>query len=160
MKNTRKKDKIIFNNEVRLTASRDGEVIRSTGWIKNLVVLAGRNLLLQALSGDYTDSLIITHAEIGTGTTAAAAGDTATEADAVRAQKAYVSVVDDLLVIKFFFSDSLLPDDVYNEITMWMNGSAGVGTGHIFNRLMFSDQPYTKATGEDTTIEIRATLSA
>lgn len=155
-------DRFGFANEVRITTYKDGQIVRQSDWIKNVVVLSannGRNLIMQALSGDYAGSLEITHAELGTGTTAASESDTNTEAGAVRAQRGYVSVADNVLTIKFFFSDTTLADGTYNELTMWMDGTASEGTGHLFNRLMFSSSAYVKATGEDTSVELRATLT-
>lgn len=155
-------DNLGFVNRVQITATKGEKVTHQTGWMKNKVVSSadnGRNLILQALSGDYVNSLEITHCELGTGTTAAADADTETETFAARAQQGYVSVVGDELSIKFFFSTSLLPDDTYNELTMWINGAAGEGTGHLFNHLVYTATPYVKATGEDTTVEIKVTLN-
>jgi hypothetical protein len=151
-----------FDNEVRFITSKNGQVTHVTDWMKNKVVLSddnGRNLIQQALAEDYTGSLAITHCELGDGTTAATDNDTDTENGLVRVQKAYSSVTANILSIKFFFSDGILPEDTYTELTMWIDGTASLGTGHLFNRLVFSDSPYEKAEGEDTTVEIRVTLT-
>lgn len=59
-----------------LTISKNGEVVRD---IKNLVVTDGKELVAQNLQGDNV--LPVTHMAVGTGTTAAAAGDTTLEAE-------------------------------------------------------------------------------
>lgn len=158
----KKLDQFEFDNIVQITTLKNGSILRQTGWLKNKVVLSpdnGRNLITQALSGDYTGSLEITHCELGTGTTDVTDNDTITESGAIRIQRAYVSVASNVLTLKFFFSDAILTDGTYNELTMWMDGSASISSGHLFNRLMFSTSAYTKATGEDTSVEIKCTLN-
>ena len=155
-------DNFGFENEVRIIATKDGKIVHSTPWMKNKVPLSadnGRNLILQALSGDYSDSLELTHGEIGTGTTAATDNDTDTETVVARGEVRYAGVSANILNFKFFFSDSALADGSYTEITSWINGAAGNGTGHLFNRLVFASTPYVKASGEDTTIQVRATMT-
>lgn len=150
-----------FENEVRIVATKDGRFVHATPWMKNKVPLSannGRNLILQALSGDYADSMELTHGEIGTGTTAPTDNDTGTETVVARGEVRYTGVSANVLTFKFFFSDSALADGSYTEITAWINGSAGNGTGHLFNRLV-SSVPYIKASGEDTTIQIRVTMT-
>ena len=163
MENTLKQlDEFGFSNYMRIVASKNGVETHATPWIKNKVVLSannGRNLILQALSGDYTDPMDITHGEIGTGTTAPTDNDTATETPVARAQIAYAGVSGNVLTIKFFISDANLTDDTYTEFTSWINGTATIGTGGLFNRLVFSGTPYVKASDEDSTIEIRCTLT-
>ncbi|MFA6158903.1 MAG: hypothetical protein WC763_04775 [Candidatus Paceibacterota bacterium] len=153
-------DSFGFIGEVRISGYKDGALVKQTPWMRNKVVSSsgnGRNLILQALSGDYAGSIEITHAELGTGTTAASDSDTDTEDPQSRAQRSFVSVSANIITLKFFFSDLNLPDDSYTEFTMWMDGDVGLGTGSIFNRLVFSGAPYVKATGEDTSIEVRVT---
>lgn len=153
-------DRFGFIGEVRISGYKDGALVKQTPWMRNKVVSSdgnGRNLLLQALAGDYAGSIEITHMELGDGTTAATDADTDTENAIARAQRAFVSVSGNVLSIKFFFSDGLLPDGSYTELTMWMDGDVGLGTGNIFNRLVFAGSPYVKAAGEDTSIEVRVT---
>ena len=59
-----------------LTISVNGEVVRD---IKNLVVTTGKALVAQNLQGGTVDP--VTHMAVGTGTTAAAAGNTALESE-------------------------------------------------------------------------------
>ena len=151
-----------FKNEVRIVATKNGKIVHATPWMKNKVPLSadnGRNLILQALSGDYIDILTLTHGEIGTGTTAATDNDTGTETVVARGEVRYAGVSANVLNFKFFFSDSSLANGSYTEITSWINGAAGNGTGHLFNRLVFASTPYVKASGEDTTIQVRVTMT-
>lgn len=59
-----------------LTISRNGEVVQE---INNLVVTTGKELVAQNLQGGTVAP--VTHMGVGTGTTAAAAGDAALEAE-------------------------------------------------------------------------------
>ena len=68
-------DSIKMTGELRITVTNpEGNITQETV-IPNLVVTAGKNLIASRLK-DTTDAAM-THMAIGTGTTAAAAGDTA-----------------------------------------------------------------------------------
>lgn len=153
-------DEFGFKGEVRITSFKDGKIVRQTPWMRNKVVSSsdnGRNLILKALAGTALYDLEITHAEMGLGTTPATDGDTETEDPQARNQVGNVTVSTNIMNLKFYFSDVLLPDGSYTELTMWMDGTATIGTGRIFNRIVFS--PYVKASGEDITVEVRVTAT-
>lgn len=150
---------------VRITKYRAGtkEILWQSEWMPNLVVNGdgyGLNLIAQRLIGTNTYSLNISHGEIGTGIGTPAATDIslgtpiARQAYALRSIGASLSIAE----LQFFFTDSQLPNGTYREFGTFVDGAAGTATGRLFNRILFSTA-YTKATGEDTTIEVDFTLS-
>ena len=162
MDNLVKIDNFTFENYARIIKSKDGKVLSVSPWFKNKVVLTddcGRNLLLKALTGQYLEPVGITHLEIGTGTTAATDNDDQTETFAARGSLGYASAIATVANFKFYLADAALPDDDYTELTMWINGLAGEGTGYLFNRIVFASTPYTKSAGDDTTVQVRLTLT-
>lgn len=170
MKNFIKKIRNIFKDEtgiigrVRITTYKAGtkEVLRQTKWMKNLVVSSanhGRNLICQRLAGTNTYSLNITHGEIGTGSTAPTDGDTGLIAGVARSGDPLTSVVNNVVTIQFFFSDAQLPNQTYREFGTFVDGIITLGTGQLFNRILISPV-YTKAAGEDTTVEVEFTINS
>lgn len=146
---------------VRIETYKNGKKIRETAEMENLVMLGantGITLLLQRLIGVNTFSANITHADIGTGTTPATQADTQLDNATDRAVRGSESVSGTQANISFFFPDALLADGSYNEFGTFIDGTISVDTGQLFNRIVFSS-PYVKASGEDTTIRVRFTLS-
>lgn len=146
---------------VRIETYKCGKKIRETEEMENLVMLGantGITLLLQRLIGVNTYSANITHADIGTGTNPATQADTKLQTAIVRAVRGSESVSGSQANMSFFFPDALLPNGSYNEFGTFIDGTISVDTGQIFNHLVFAS-PYVKASGEDTTIRVRFTLS-
>ncbi|HEY1037163.1 MAG TPA: hypothetical protein VGE62_01115 [Candidatus Paceibacterota bacterium] len=139
-----------------------GRIISVTDWMKNRIVSGiggyGRNILIRRLLSDNTYTGNITHADLGTGSTAAADSDTDLETGLARAQVGSSDIGNDSGTIRFFFADALTPDATYREFGTFIDGSVTLGTGRIFNRLILTT-PYVKATGEDTTVEVRFTIN-
>lgn len=110
----------------------------------------------------YTDNA--TDASISSGTTAptsTTAGarattlvDTGLQTGQIRAAFTTAAAVNNIVTIRFFFSDATLPNGTYSEFGTFIDGSATLGTGQLFNRATFSSTGYVKATGEDTSIEV------
>jgi hypothetical protein len=96
---------------------------------------------------------------MGTGSTAPADGDTDLETGVARAQVGSAAISNNIVTLRFFFSDATLPDGTYHELGTFIDGSSGVGTGQLFNRLVFGT-PYVKAAGEDSSVEVKFTLSS
>lgn len=150
-----------IEGHVKIETYKDGVKIRETEEMKNLVMLGtdtGISLLLQRLIGTNTYSANITHADIGTGSTAPTDGDTVLDTAIARAVRGAESISGDQATLSFFFPDALLPDDTYNEFGTFVDGTISVDTGQIFNRIVFG-APYVKASGEDTTVRVRFTIS-
>lgn len=70
-------DSIKFTGNVKIDIIGDDGVVKDSREIKNLVVTAGKTFIASRMVG--TSATIMSHMELGTGTTAAAAGDTALE---------------------------------------------------------------------------------
>jgi len=152
-----------MKGRVRIVTRRAGtdEILRTSPWYQNMIMLGtntGKDLILDHLNGDDTYPLELGYADIGTGSTAPAASDTALETAAARALKANGSVSSNVLTLQYFFPDGDLPDDDYTEFGTFCGGTGAVDSGQIFNRVLFGST-YTKASGEDTTIEIEFTIS-
>lgn len=135
--------------------SATGKTISVTPFYGNLVMNGtdtGLNLLADRLNGTNTYSLNITHCDIGTGTTAPAISDTTLQTAVARTTKATGSVTGASITLRFFFADGDLANGSYYETGLFIDGTATVSTGKIFDRLLFGSV-YTKGTGEDTTLE-------
>lgn len=98
----------------KLSISINGEVVRE---VDNLVVTTGKNFVASRIVGTATD--VMSHMALGTGGTAAAAGDTALGAEVGRSSLISASVVD-------------------NEVTYAATFGAGVGTGTIVEAGIFN----------------------
>ena len=137
------------------------EVLRVSEWVSNLIMLGadtGKSLILQRLIGTNTYSLNHTHAYMGTGTTAPSAGNVALQTPVSRAAVASGAMSGNVATLQFFFADASLPNGTYAEFGSFVDGTATVSTGKIFNRALFG-VPYVKASGEDSTIEMQVTIT-
>lgn len=129
---------------------------------KNLIVSGadtGRNLIAQRIAGTNTYSLNVTHGDIGTGTTAPDNSDVALQTPSVRGALTLASVNNNIVSLQFFFSDVNLPNGTYREFGTFVDGTATLSTGKLFNRALFGT-PYSKSAGEDTTVEVEFTISS
>jgi len=145
----------------RWIKTRNGIFIEASPWTDNQVMgNDGRGVynFLARLAGDVTYDSVIDYADLGTSDTAPTAADTDLNAGVVRAQIAAVSRSGLTADFRFFYADALTPDNTYNEIGMFSDGNATLGTGRLFNHLVFSTA-LLKATGEDHTVQIRITAS-
>ena len=129
---------------------------------RNLVVTGaggyGRNIIARRLGSDNTYSLNVTHGEIGTGTNAPTNGDTALQTPSVRVATTLATITNNIVNLQFFFSDATLPNGTYREFGTFIDGTSTLGSGRLFNRALFSTA-YTKASGEDTTVEVEFTIN-
>ncbi len=162
MKNTLKDNAGVIG-KVRITTYKAGtkQVIRKTHWFKNLVVSSanyGRNIIAQRLASINTYTLNVTHGEIGTGTNAPANSDTALQTPIDRIAITYQSVTNNVVTLQFFWSDLDIANGTYQEFGTFIDGSATLGSGQLFNRVLFGTA-YTKASGEDTTVEVTFTIT-
>jgi hypothetical protein len=128
---------------------------------KNLIVSSfnfGFDILVQFLISGFTGSfafpLGIAWGEIGTGSTAPAAGDIALTTPTNRATIAYAAdSAFSTAVVQFFFPDAILANATYQEFGTFIGGTSTIGTGNLFNHALFST-PYSKSAGVDTTCEV------
>lgn len=143
------------------TKAGTGEVLRTSKWTRNLLVSSanfGRNLICQRLAGTNTYTLNVTHGDLGTGTNIPANSDTGLQTPVARGSMNLGTVNNNVATLQFFLSDAALPDGTYNEFGSFVDGTATLSTGQLFNRALFS-VAYVKASGEDTTIELELTIN-
>ncbi len=74
--------RFIYDSEFQEDSAGNAVELSEAGWNANLVVTAGKNFIASRMEG--TSSNVMSHMGIGTGTTAAAVGDTALETQAGR----------------------------------------------------------------------------
>lgn len=158
-------DTINIAGKIRITKYRAGsnEILWQSPWMSNLVVNnsnRGRNLIVQRLVGTNTYSLNLAYAEIGTSTGSPTASDTGLGTPTVRVATALASIGSTLneAQLQFFFTDTQLANGTYYEFGTFVDGTAATASGQLFNHILFST-PYTKATGEDTTVEVGFTIT-
>lgn len=137
------------------------EVLRETDWYPNMIMLGtdtGKELVLDRLNATNTYTLNITHLDIGTGSTPPTIADTILDVPVARTGKATGSVTGNVLALQFFFADVSLPNTTYYEIGTFIDGTATISTGRIFNRALFG-VPYLKSANEDTTLQVNFTIN-
>jgi len=145
----------------RWIKTRNGILVEASPWSSNQVMAsAGRGVynFLDRLTNDTTYDGIITHADIGDSNTAPTAADTDLGNGLVRAQIAQYSRSGLTADFRFFYPDAATPDDTYEEIGMFTDGTVTLGSGQLFNHLVFSTA-LEKASGEDHTVQIRISAS-
>jgi hypothetical protein len=132
---------------------KDGKLIWQSEPMENLIMKSsgyGLNLVMRQLAGDTTYGIEITKAKIGDDDTAPTDNDTDLGNVLVdNIDIASQSVSNNILVLEIFISDDDLPDDDYKEFGLFIGNQ-------LFARSVISPT-YTKASGEDTTIEYTIT---
>ena len=156
-------EKTGITGKVRIIQTKAGtdEILSISPWMKNLVVRGtdtGIDNILDRLIGVATYSLNLNYVDIGTGTNAPALSDTQLQTPSVRALRVTGTVTTDTATLRFFFADGALANATYNEFGTFMDGTATISTGKIFNRVLFSS-PYVKTSGVDTTVEVAITIT-
>lgn len=157
------KEKTGIRGRVRIIQKKAGteEILHVGEWNDNLIMLGtdtGRDLILDRLNGITTYSLDLGYADIGTGTNTPAVSDTTLQTVVARGLKATGNVSGSTLTLQYFYPDGALANNTYREFGTFVDGTATVSTGKIFNRVLFST-PYVKTTGVDTTVEVQITLA-
>jgi hypothetical protein len=131
------------------TDSKTGKVLFVSDWIKNKIMLGtntGVNLLLARMGNVLTYDIIITSAEIGTGTNAPTNGDTNLQTPVltgISITSATVGV--NTLSLSIFIPSGSLANNKYNEFAL------RCGT-QMFARSLIVPA-YVKGTNMDTTIQ-------
>lgn len=145
----------------RWIKTKNGTLVAESPWTKNKVAANdGRGVFqfLDRLANITTYDGVIEYADLGTSDTAPTVNDTDLNAGVVRSQLAAASRNGLSTDFRFFFPDAVTPDDTYNEVGMFTDGSPTLGSGQLFNHLVFST-PLVKAEGEDHTVQIRITIT-
>lgn len=140
---------------MKIETFKEGKKVRETDWMENRIVASdthGRNLVMRKLIGDNTYGIEIDSAEIGTGNTAPADGDTALVTPVVTGvtiSNAVISDVDEI-TLSIFMSDGTLANGTYKEFAL------RIGT-KLFSRVLISPN-YVKSAGEDSVFTYVITL--
>lgn len=154
-------DNFSLRGQVKWTKTKNGILVAESPWMENQV-LSGANkgisMLLDRLANITTYTGIITYGEIGDDATATNPSQAGLLNALVRTDIAIQSRSGLTADFRFFFADATTPDDTYYEFGMIVDGTATIGTGQAFNRLVLGS-PLVKAAGEDTTIVCRVTGS-
>ncbi len=154
-------DSFALKGEVKWEKTVDGILVAESPWMANKIVAndgQGIYIFLDRLVSINTHSGNIKYAELGDDDTPATADDLALGNALVRTSIGAVSRSALTADFRFFYADALTPDDTYEEFGMYVDGSLTLGSGQLFNHLIFST-PLIKATGEDHTVVCRITGS-
>jgi hypothetical protein len=148
--------------EAKIAEIKAAYFIRTAVECPNLIMDSpnyGLDIIIQRLVGMNTYSLNITFGEIGTGATAPALSDTALTSPTNRAAVGFQQDFGQTdAIVQFFFSDSQLANQAYNEFGTFIDGSSTIGSGQLFNHALFSPA-YNKVSGQDTTVQVDITVA-
>ena len=156
------KDGFRLRGHVKWEKTVGGILVAQSPWIENQIVAnAGRGIYiaLDRLAGINDYAFNISHAEIGDDDTEPSIADTALGNGLERVSVGAIERSGLEVQFRFFFPDATTADDTYEEFGMYTDGAAGLGTGRLFNHLLFGDNPLVKAAGEDNTIVCKITGS-
>jgi hypothetical protein len=116
--------------------------------------LTGRDLLVQYLINGTTYSGGLNYGALGTSITTPASSDTQLGAEVARAPfSTAIDVSNNQAQFQFYLPDANLANGSYQEAGTFMNGSASLNSGQIFNHGLLGTT-YTKTSGTDTTLAI------
>lgn len=163
MNSLKVQENVGFTGKVRVTKYKAGtkEVIFVSEWSPNKIMngtLTGLNGILARLASDNTQSLNIKFGELGSGSTPPAYSDVALATAVDRTPINYASVAGNVVSLFFFWADADLANGSYPEFGAFVDGSATLGTGYLFERALFASA-YVKGSGEDTTVQLDITGS-
>lgn len=152
-----------MKGRVRIITTRSGsdEILRETPWRENLIMLGantGKTLILNHLNGSQGTPLYLEYAEMGFGTGTPTIADVTLGSPQSRALWSTGTIAANVLTLQYLFADGALPNGTYREFGTFSNGTAVVSSGSLFNRILFGTA-YTKASGEDTTVEVEFTIT-
>jgi hypothetical protein len=122
----------------------------------NLVVLAGRAVVARRLIGDLTYSGTIDYGALGTDATAVNAADTTLGTEVARKLFARRTRTDAQANFDFFYSQADT-DGTYEEFGMFIDGTATVDTGQLFNHLLTGG--WTKTDTEALTVSVQININ-
>lgn len=100
----------------------------------------------------------VNYGELGTGTTPVTVNDVGNTTPVARTVPTDQQDLGALqAVLQFYFPDSSLANTTYTEFATFVNGSATLGTGAIFNHALFATS-YVKSSGQDVTVQVVFTI--
>lgn len=146
--------KISGSYTIKITDSKTGELKRTIGPVKNLVVSStgyGKDIITRQLGGDTTYAIEIDSAKIGTSATAPAVSDTDLVASVLSGiDVASVSFGTATVIFSFFIPDADLANGTYRELGIFCNG-------RLFARSLISPE-FIKGSNENSTIDYTLTV--
>lgn len=151
----------IERNKAAVEELKAAHFIERAREVNNLIMDSsgyGLDLIIQRLVGINTYSLNILYGEIGTGATAPALSDMGLTAPTNRAAVGFqqdYGATD--AILQFFFSDSQLANETYNEFGTFVGGTSTIGTGQLFNHALISPG-FAKTSGTDVTVQCDISL--
>ena len=158
-------DTFSIQGEVRITKTRAGtnEILWQSPWMKNRIVNnsnRGVNLVVQRLIGVNTYTLNIDYGELGTSAGSPTAADIGlgTPTSRVAYSLRSIGAALNIAQLQFYWTDAQLANATYREFGTFSGGTTATATGQLFNHILFSTV-YTKAAGEDTTVEVNVTVA-
>lgn len=150
--------KVLANKTVKVTGEwlffLNNKLVRQE---KNLLVQCGLNFLAKLLirEDDQTNDIPF-HLALGTGTTAAAAGNTKLEVEKLRKVVSAKTRQVNLVRLRTYFLASEANQD-WQEFGIFLAGTDEKDTGTLLNRLV---SPVSKTSQQALTIEVRITFEA
>jgi hypothetical protein len=122
----------------------------------NLIVTVGRSVLAQRLANTLTYTGVINYGALGTGTNAAANGDTQLQTEVFRKTTASTSYTTNQAFIDFFYSKADT-NGTYQEFGTFIDGSASANSGQLFTRMLTGG--WAKTSSESMTVAVQYTIS-
>ena len=150
-------DKIKIEGVVKITMADviTGEVEITK--YKNIIPLVARAVIARRLlSSSGGNDGLITYGAIGTGTTAAASGDTKLQIEIARKVLASSSVTSNVLTVRVFFTTSEANGDLREYGLFGEDATAAADSGTLFERVNINR---TKTNTKTLLIESRITIS-
>ena len=151
-------DAVYTNNSIGVrgyVTVRVNDVVVAEG--PNLVVTAGLNQLASALIGADTFSATSWYLELGTGTTAVNAGDTAlVTPDTATWRTASVAEVSSATATLEAFYPTSVANGSWTELALFSGATATAGSGTLFARILTS---WSKTSSQTATVSWTVTLS-
>lgn len=124
---------------------------------RNLVVLAGREVLARMLVGDTTYSGAINYGALGTDNTAVNAADTALGTEVARKLFARRTRTNAQVNFDFFYSQADT-DGTYEEFGLFIDGDSSADSGKLFNHVLTGG--WTKTNTEAMTVSVQLNINA
>ena len=124
--------------------------------INNLVCNIGKNMIAARLNGEtVTTTGIINYLAVGTGSNIPAAADTQLQTEIARTTVSTNSRVNNVATITFFFG-SASANGTLREAAAFIDGTAVVNSGNIFDRVNIN---VAKTTADTLTITLIVTIT-
>lgn len=146
------KDDLTLKGRLDIVVTAEDGTVKQCESVKNLVVTTGKNFVASRMAG--TSSSVMSHMAIGTGTTAAAAGDTTLGSQSARVALTSTTATDnDVVYVATFAAGTPSSAAAITEAGIF-NASTG---GTMLCRTVFSE--INKGTSDSLTITWTVTAS-